>query len=218
MTGFSFNEMQKKANGGTEQVCRMLEERLPKDLLNHFQIIPSRVGDLEKDKIRIYFVHDLPDDPETNHLKDADSRARFHKIVFCGNWQYNTYISQLGIPQNEKLAIIDTPVIPFAEVEKPKNEVRLIYTSTPQRGLSILVPVFEKLCETHDNLHMDVFSSFKIYGWDDPQQYTNYLSAVKIILKLRTMDIPAMKLFAHTFNSLIFFHTHLSGKSVIAER
>jgi glycosyltransferase involved in cell wall biosynthesis len=42
-----------------------------------------------------------------------------------------------------------------------------VYTSTPQRGLEILVPVFKKLAESYPDIHLDVFSSFKIYGWAD---------------------------------------------------
>ena len=169
MVGFSYTDEQKKAYGGTEQVCRMLENKLPEDLLQHFQIIPSRIRNIDEDKIRIYWLHDLPNDPETNHLKDASSRDRFHKIVFCGNWQYNQYIYTLNIPANNRLTVIDTPITPL-EIppnKKPTDEIRLIYTSTPQRGLSILIPVFEELCKTHNNIVLDVFSSFNLYGWTD---------------------------------------------------
>jgi glycosyltransferase involved in cell wall biosynthesis len=167
MTGFFYTEMQKKSNGGTEQCARMLESMLPEDLLSDFQIIPSRVTELQNDKIRVYWVHDLSADPETNHIKDASSRDRFQKIVFCGNWQYNDYLSKLNIPIDQKLAVIDTPIVPIKFEPKSKEEIRLIYTSTPQRGLEILVPVFEKLCEKYDNIYLDVFSSFAIYGWTE---------------------------------------------------
>ena len=165
MPGFEFNEMQKKSNGGTEQICRMIEDSLPSDLLEDFQIIPSRVGELKQDKIRVYHLHDLPEDPEANHLKNESSRNRFHKLIFCGQWQYDRYISTLGIPPNDKCAVIDNPISPIDSFQKSKDEIRLIYTSTPQRGLELLVPVFEKLCETRNNIHLDVFSSFSIYGW-----------------------------------------------------
>jgi glycosyltransferase involved in cell wall biosynthesis len=164
--GFYFTEMQKKSNGGTEQVCRMLEKHLPQSLLEDFQIIPSRVTELLEDKIRVYFLHDLPQDPETNHLKDASSRNRFHKCVYIGHWQYNQYLNTLGIPPNDKCAVIDTPIEPIEYKEKGKDEVRLIYTSTPQRGLALLVPVFVELAKHRKNIHLDVFSSFSIYGWD----------------------------------------------------
>lgn len=167
MAGFDFNDMQQKSNGGTEQTCRMIQSNLPADLLEDFQIIPSRVRNIKEDKIRIYHLHDLPEDPETNHLKEQTSRDRFHKMVFCGHWQYNRYINFLGVPQNDKCAVIETPIQPIEYVEKSKDEIRLIYTSTPQRGLALLVPVFEELAKKYDNIYLDVFSSFAIYGWSD---------------------------------------------------
>lgn len=164
---FEENEISSKSFGGTEMVKRAIAARIPQELQNEFQIICSRVRQIESEKIRVYWLHDLPDDPETNHLKDQSSRDRFHKMVFCGNWQYNRYIDMLGIPPDGKCVVIDTPITPFELVPKSKEEIRLIYTSTPQRGLAILVPVFKKLCEKYDNIYLDVFSSFEIYGWKD---------------------------------------------------
>jgi glycosyltransferase involved in cell wall biosynthesis len=33
--------------------------------------------------------------------------------------------------------------------------------------LSILVPVFKEIAKNNPNVHLDVFSSFKIYGWEE---------------------------------------------------
>jgi UDP-glucose:(glucosyl)LPS alpha-1,2-glucosyltransferase len=51
--------------------------------------------------------------------------------------------------------------------QKPTDKIKLIYHSTPHRGLNILYAVFTKLCETHDDIELDVFSSFKLYGWPE---------------------------------------------------
>lgn len=165
------NELNMNSNGGSEQMMEGILSRLNPKYLDHFQFIPSRVRKLHDDRLRILHLHDLPWDPETNHLKDLNSRNRFHKIVFCGQWQMNMYTKLLDIPQDSKICVIDTAIDPFKleEIKKtdPKEEIRLIYTSTPQRGLNILVPVFEKLCEKYDNIVLDVFSSYKIYGWGD---------------------------------------------------
>jgi len=163
---FDENEISAKSQGGTEMMKRGLAERLPKELTDDFQIICSRVREIEEEKIRVYWLHDLPEDPETNHLSDAASRDRFHKHVFCGQWQYYRYQHVLGMPFDERSAVIETAIDPMPSVVKSKDEIRLIYTSTPQRGLALLVPVFEKLAEKYDNIYLDVFSSFKIYGWD----------------------------------------------------
>lgn len=166
---FEENEISKNSQGGTERMKKGLAERLPAGLIDDFQVICSRVRQLEEDKIRVYWLHDLPEDPETNHLKEQASRDRFHKVVFCGNWQAQRYRDMLGFPHDDYSLVLETAITPIeaAEIVKPTDKIRLIYTSTPQRGLEILVPVFEKLCEKFDNIELDVFSSFKIYGWEE---------------------------------------------------
>lgn len=163
------NEQNANSQGGTEKMMEGVIARLKPEYLDKFQIIPSRVRKLYDDRIRIYWLHDLPWDPETKHLEDENSRNRFHKTVYCGQWQMNAYQSMLNIPHNQKTCVIDTAIDPFPAISKgdPNEEIRLIYTSTPQRGLQLLVPVFEELCKKYDNIVLDVFSSYKIYGWAD---------------------------------------------------
>ena len=144
---------------------RGLAQRLPEGLADDFQVICSRVREIDNEKIRIYWLHDLPQDPETSHLKDENSRSRFHKLVFCGNWQYQQYQNFLGVPYDDKSIVLETAIEPMPAVVKSTDTIRLVYSSTPQRGLDILVPVFEELAKKHTNIHLDVFSSFAIYGW-----------------------------------------------------
>lgn len=170
-TAFEENEISQKANGGTELIKRRLANLIDPQLLADFQIISSRVRNLDPTKIRVYWVHDLPHDPETNHLHDVNSRNRFHKIVFCGNWQYNQYIASLSIPYDNKLAVIDNGIVPLTVGKKPTDRIDLVYMSSPQRGLQLLVPVFLELAKQHPEIHLHVFSSFEIYGWKDPEEF-----------------------------------------------
>lgn len=163
------NEQNMNSNGGSERMMEGMLSRLDPKYLDKFQFIPSRVRQLHDDRIRVYWLHDLPLDSETKHLQDSNSRNRFHKIVYCGQWQMNAYHMLLGMPQTNQFCVIDTATTPFPAINKsdPKEELRLIYTSTPQRGLELLIPVFEELCKKYDNIVLDVFSSYKIYGWAD---------------------------------------------------
>ena len=166
------NEFSTKSNGGTELMMRGIYERVPRDLLQHFEIIPSRVREINPNKITIYHLHDLPQDPECQHLMSEKSRARFAKIVFCGQWQAQQFRNVLNVPYDNTTVIetaIDPIVVDTTAKFNKQTPVRLIYTSTPQRGLEILVPVVKELAK-HFPIHLDVFSSFKIYGWDDADQ------------------------------------------------
>jgi UDP-glucose:(glucosyl)LPS alpha-1,2-glucosyltransferase len=162
------NELNANSKGGTEMMMEGLLARLDPFFMDKFQIIPSRVRKLYDDRIRVMWLHDLPLDSETNHLKDQNSRDRFHKIVYCGQWQMNAYQQLLGIPQTHHTCVIDTAIEPIQNIVKgdPNEELRIVYTSTPQRGLELLVPVFEELCKHHKNIKLEIFSSFKIYGWE----------------------------------------------------
>ena len=170
MIGFEENEISAKANGGTEITKRSIAKYVNPELANEFQIIASRVREINSEKIRVYWQHDLPEDPEISHLKDATSRDRFHKFVFVSNWQLNEYNLKLGMPLNENVQVIENPIDPIEEVVKDKSKVNLVYFSTPQRGLELLVPVFTELAKKYDNIHLDVFSSFNIYGWENADQ------------------------------------------------
>ncbi len=167
----AYNEISEKSSGGTELQARTLEKLLPPELLSEVQIIPSRVRKLDPDKIRILWCHDLPDDPESVHLKDGGWK-KFHMIVFVSHWQAQLYIQKFNIPW-DKTVVIRNAIVPLPELKKPTDEVRVIYHTTPHRGLEILVPVFEKLASERmtTNLHLDVFSSYSIYGWENRDKH-----------------------------------------------
>ena len=165
------NELAQNAKGGTELMQEALYNNLPADLLQYFQIIPSRVREVDDSKIKIYWLHDLPGDPESEHLK-AGGWNRFDKLVFVSNWQMQAYQKHYGLPWY-KCVVLHNAIEPIPYVEKPKDKIKLIYHTTPHRGLNILVSVFDNLCKEFDNIELDVYSSFKIYGWeqrDEPYQ------------------------------------------------
>ena len=51
-----------------------------------------------------------------------------------------------------------------------ENPLRLIYHTTPHRGLELLVAVYDQIFKNLQalgiHLHLDVFSSFALYGWE----------------------------------------------------
>ncbi len=170
--GFDVNEISKNSKGGTELMREGLEQRLDPSLLEGFQIIPSRVRELDDTKIRVLWLHDLPGDPESDHLRNG-GHDKFHLLVFVSNWQMQQYISYYQIPWS-KCIVIENAITatPQETIKKPTDKTKIIYHTTPHRGLEILVPVFEKLAEKYDNLELNVFSSFNIYGW--PQRDEQY--------------------------------------------
>ena len=153
------------AMGGTERMKFGLDSRIDSTLLDNFQIFVSRAEEqFDETKIRIFWAHDLPGDPASEHLRNGGWK-NYHRLVFVSNWQMQGYIERYDIPWS-KCIVLQNAIVPIEEHKKPTDKIRLAYWATPHRGLNVLVPVFQKLCEKYDNIELDVYSSFKLYGWD----------------------------------------------------
>lgn len=170
------------ARGGTEMVAEKINELVDPELMKKFNIIHSRVRDdmIDPNKKNILVLHDTWDDPESAHLSDPASRARFDKLVFVSHFQQSSYNIGLGVPYSDG-TVLQNAITPIdLPQDKPEDKIRLIYHTTPHRGLELLVPAYEKMCEFFDDIHLDVFSSFKIYGWEARDQpYEELFNRIK---------------------------------------
>lgn len=174
-----FDEFSKSAKGGTEIIKYGLQKRLPQKLLNEFQIICdsdlhyilSGIKNFDENKKIIYWVHSDPDQNEQilNLMKvnpkplANNGWNNFHKIVFISYYQMEKWVNRYNIPKNH-CVVIKHAIKPIEYQEKIKNKIILVYHSNPQRGLSLLVDVFEKLCEEYNNIELKVYSSWTIYN------------------------------------------------------
>lgn len=167
------------AMGGTELVTRGLYKHADRKTLERVNIIPSRVRMISAEKPNILVLHDLAEDPEVQHLKDANHRKLFN-LVCVSEWQKTEYNAKLGIPLAE-MTVIRNSIEEFnpddyLDKRYDSGPIRLIYHTTPHRGLEILIPVFEHLWDKMGyagKIHLDLCSSFNVYGWgerDKPYQ------------------------------------------------
>jgi hypothetical protein len=86
------------AQGGTESAMqRLYDGRVPRALLQEFQIIPTRVERLRQDKYRILWIHETPGDASVQHLAEGGWK-KFHRLVFVSNWQMQNFIMRFAIP------------------------------------------------------------------------------------------------------------------------
>ena len=173
------NELNAEAMSGSELMMLGLEENLGQEFLEPFHFTLSRLRDLPEDKIRIYWAHDMAEDPESENALANEGWQRFHKIVFVSNWQAQQFITRYNIPWSRTIVMrnainpVECDVLEKFDFSDATRTVKISYHTTPHRGLALLVPVIEhmqnELKEANINIHVDVFSSFGIYGsaWDE---------------------------------------------------
>lgn len=160
------------AQGGTELLKKWLFQNIDTRLLENVNIV-SRPEDMSDKDNNVLWVHDLPADMP--FLASAKERQRFRGIVFVSSWQQTVFFMNMGVPYSDS-TVIRNAIYPITPGEKRRDgQIRLIYHPTPHRGLELLVPVFNKLCEKYDNLHLDVFSSFDLYDRPEANEPYNAL-------------------------------------------
>lgn len=168
------SELSKNSKGGTEMMRQRLLDRAEPELLEKVAIHFSRPRDIPEDVPNIFYCHDLAEDPENKVLLDG-GWEQFDKIVFVSAWQRDQYIMRFGIPYS-KCAVIPNAIEKRYEAEEKNTEtIRFIYHTTPHRGLELVYPVIDALSKDYPNIHLDVYSSFAIYGWESRDEPYNDL-------------------------------------------
>ncbi|PHS22088.1 MAG: FkbM family methyltransferase [Robiginitomaculum sp.] len=160
------NELNKDAMGGTELLEMRLRSHLSNDLLDKFQIVCSRERAINPEKKRIFWAHDLAQDSEAKKALGGERYKNYDKIVFVSHWQQSMYQAYLGVPYSAGI-VLRNGIELFESHVKPMDKIRLIYFSTPHRGLDILESVFSHMTKGGNNhdVELNVFSSFNLYGW-----------------------------------------------------
>ena len=160
------DEISANAMGGSEIQAKYLTEHVSKDLLDKFQIVISRSRELT-DKPKLFWAKETHACPEASKLRNPAFRSQFLRIIQNSDWCREKYHDHFGIPR-EQQHVLKNAIIPskIKLYDKPlfQEKVKLIYSSTPQRGLSILYAVFDELYKEDKNIELNVYSSFDIYG------------------------------------------------------
>jgi len=158
------SELSKNARGGTEMMRQRALDNVDKQSLEKVAIHLSRPRELYDDVKNILWCHDLAGDPENKILRD-EGWAKFDHFVFVSQWQRDTYVMAYGIPYSKCTVIPNAIEHEYAPKQKDMETIRFIYHTTPHRGLELVYPIFDVLSKEFDNIHLDVYSSFEIYGW-----------------------------------------------------
>jgi UDP-glucose:(glucosyl)LPS alpha-1,2-glucosyltransferase len=200
------SELSTKAMGGTEMMRKRLLENVDSELLKKVAIHFSRPRQLYTDVPNILYCHDLANDPE-NRILTNDGWKKFDHFVFVSSWQRDQYIDRFGIPYSECSVIYNAVEKQYSPKEKDMSKIRFIYHTTPHRGLELLVPIFDALCNEFDNIHLDVYSSFKIYGWESRDEV--YSGLYKNIEAHPNMTYHGVKSNEEVLEALDYAHVFL---------
>jgi glycosyltransferase involved in cell wall biosynthesis len=155
-----------KPIGGTELQYNLLYKYVDHKLLDNFQITTSvpEKEPLSKDKINILWEQNSYDQPNiVPWMKDSSNHSKYDWYVFNSHWCAEKYRMVFKLPPHKCTVIKNAiDVFPGHAVYKQGQKLKLLYTSTPWRGLSVLLGAMQLI--KNPLIELDVYSSTQIYG------------------------------------------------------
>jgi glycosyltransferase involved in cell wall biosynthesis len=198
-----------KPYGGTEIQLEYLHKYVDKDLLNKVQIttsVPEKTP-IDPTKINVLWVHNSYDQPNLYPwFKNKLNHRKYDWYVFNSHWTYEKYRLMFDIPTDISVVIkngFDDGLIVKSEF-KPKEKLKLIYTSTPWRGLDVLLSAMEQI--KTDKVELDIYSSTQIYG--DAFKKVNDDQFIKLYDKAKSLKYVNYKGYIHHKELMKVLHTY----------
>ena len=162
-----------KPKGGTELMYDELMKRLPDNYREQFSIF-NYLPHADFSKKTIYWNQLSYDQEAVQALKDPKLVEQIDHFVFVSHWQAEMFRKLFNIPGFKTHVLKNASLGVMAREGGKRDKIRLCYTSTPWRGLDVLLDAWELIKPNNCELH--IFSSCKIYGPEFGENDVNYQS------------------------------------------
>jgi glycosyltransferase involved in cell wall biosynthesis len=123
--------------------------------------------------LQLFWTGDAADQPSSHGLGEADSRAAIDLFVFQSGWQERGYRDAFGVPP-WRCVRTRLGYAPFILEGASTRPPRMVYTSTPFRGLDLLlewIPLIRARCP---DAELRVCSSMRVYGMDAAEDWARH--------------------------------------------
>lgn len=154
-----------KPKGGSELAYEALMSNLGNERPNDVNFILSTCSPelVDPTKTNVLWQQLNWNEENVALMSDRSFVDSIDHFVYVSHWCYDRYRNKFDIPHHEKSHVIKNAIYPFEDIKKPQTKkLKLIYTSTPWRGLDVLLDAFEML--DRNDVELDVYSSTVIYG------------------------------------------------------
>jgi glycosyltransferase involved in cell wall biosynthesis len=161
------------AKGGTELLVDGLKKYTNIDQYENINLLVStpNFNKLKYTKKNVLWQHLNYSDESLAPIRDPSFMKAINSTVYVSHWQLEKFRYLFQVPLHNA-HVIRNAIEPIEYKEKARNgKLKLIYISTPFRGLSILLDVMNII--NRDDIELEVYSSTDIYSSGYTQAYGN---------------------------------------------
>ena len=114
-------------------------------------------------KATLFWTGDSYDQPQTVGIGDARVLDKVDLFLTVSNWQAEQFNRIAGVPGSKLYAIGNGVHLEYFHGAEKRELHRLIYSSTPYRGLDLLPTIYRLIKQNLPSASLHVFSGFKVY-------------------------------------------------------
>jgi glycosyltransferase involved in cell wall biosynthesis len=114
--------------------------------------------------VRYYWTGDSYDQPLNIGLGDKRYIERCDGLLAVSEWQKTRICEESGFPRSKAFVIKNGVHLEYFKRSSPRTRKRLIYSSTPYRGLKFVPELYKKILLRHPDAELHVFSGYDVYG------------------------------------------------------
>jgi glycosyltransferase involved in cell wall biosynthesis len=134
---------------------------------------------------RMFWTGDGAEQYLTYGLGDKRVQKQIDLLLVASNWHAQHLCEESGFPISRTVSVGCGVNLDWFGGGEQRNRKRLIYTSTPYRGLELVPSLYLELKKKHPDLELRVFSGLSVYDTDTKfsglrkQQFDDLLPIIK---------------------------------------
>lgn len=166
--------------GGTEIMVNTLASHLGAKL-KAINLVVNDEPTLHDGRPLVVWIHHDVDQDAIQWIHDKAKTNAVHRFVFVSDWQRARFVTHFGLNPTKCVTLRNATDVPAVSNDRtPGLKRKFAYTSTPFRGLSVLLDAWELMDRPEAELH--IWSSMKLYGPDiDDSQFQALYAKAKAL-------------------------------------
>jgi glycosyltransferase involved in cell wall biosynthesis len=158
----------------------------------------------------IFWCGDAPDQPVLKHFGHSTLQNNIDLILCVSQWHRRSFLEAFDLPTEKVVATRNgfcPEIVPNAPTQR--DWTRCAYSSTPFRGLDVLLRMFPLMRQRIMTLRLDVFSSMKVYGWNRDADQQAFGSIYKAAMQPGVTwhgSVPQPALMKHLSSTGLFLY------------
>ncbi len=118
---------------------------------------------------KFFWTGDSYDQPHNLGMGDRRVAAMMHGFFAVSEWHRKSLCLASGFPEQKAFVVGNGVHLPYFSGSEERKRKRLIYSSTPYRGLALIPALFSELKKRHPDIELHIFSGYGVYA--GPQGY-----------------------------------------------